>query len=214
MAVHHKNIASNLSCEREKENYCPENEDNILESLSNNNYPKNYDKKVITRTGVEIFMRPIKPTDALLLLDMFNNLSPRTRFYRFFSPIKVLPKDLLIKFTQIDYNRDMALIALENNEPNSKILAVARFISRPKKADAEFAVVCRDEWQGRGIGRALLENLILFAKEKQIESMSGYVLAENIHMLSLARSLGFCLSKIPGEDQYFLKIEMGSEKII
>ena len=130
MAVHHKNIASNLSCEREKENYCPENEDNILESLSNNNYPKNYDKKVITRTGVEIFMRPIKPTDALLLLDMFNNLSPRTRFYRFFSPIKVLPKDLLIKFTQIDYNRDMALIALENNEPNSKILAVARFISR------------------------------------------------------------------------------------
>ena len=181
----------------------PEAGKTFSDPLHNNIYPKEYEKRIVTRTGIEFFMRPIRPEDAPFLLDMFNNLSPRTRYYRFFTPLKVLPENMLIKFTNIDYKTDMALIALESSEQDSRILAVSRFISRPDNADAEFAVVCRDAWQGIGIGRVLLENLISFAKEKQIESMSGYVLAENIHMLSLARKLGFCLLKIPDEDQFF-----------
>ena len=214
MAVHQKNIASNLTCESKKENQCPDKGKTISGSLSVNAYPKEYEKKILTRTGLELFIRPIKPEDASLLLDMFNNLSPRTRYYRFFTPLKVLSKDLLIKFTNIDYKKDMALIALESMEPDSRILAVARFISKPGQADAEFAVVCRDAWQGKGVGRVLLENLILFASEKKVRSMSGYVLAENIYMLSLARKLGFSISKLTDEDQYFLKINVETEKNI
>lgn len=184
----------------------------LSEHLAVSSYPRHYEKKVITRTGIELFMRPIKPEDEPLLIDMFNNLSFQTKYHRFFSPLKALPKEMLKKFTHIDYSRDMALVAMDNDQA-PRILAVARFMSRPDQPDAEFAVVVRDEWQGKGVGGVLLENLILYARKKQIESMSGYVMAENYHMLSLARKLGFDLSRIPGEGNYFLKIDLNSEAI-
>ncbi len=183
------------------------------ENLTFISYPKEYEKRVVTRTGIEVLMRPIKPEDAPLLLDFFNSLSRQTRYYRFFSPLKVLPWQMLARFTQVDYSRDMALVAIDLAETKEKILAVARFISKPGQPDTEFAVVVRDEWQGKGVGRVLLENLIIFAIDKKIECMSGFVLAENIYMLSLARKLGFHLSKIPGEDQYFVKIDLKSEEV-
>lgn len=176
-------------------------------------YPKHYEKKVTTRTGLEVFMRPIKPEDTPLFLDLFNSLSTRTKCYRFFSPLKILPQHLLIRFTQIDYRKDMALIALDKMGPMGKMLAVARFISKPDQSDTEFSVVVRDEYQGKGVGRVLLENLILCAKDREIESMSGFVLAGNIHMLSLSRKLGFQPSRIPGENQYHVKIDLKSEAV-
>ena len=96
---------------------------------------------------------------------------------------------------------------------SSKILAVASFVSNPKDSDAEFAVVVRDDWQGKGLGRALLEYLILIARNKEIESMSGFVLAENTHMLSLGRKMGFALSRVTGESYYKLEIELKSINI-
>ena len=176
-------------------------------------YPKEYEKRVVTRTGIEVLMRPIKPDDAPLLLDLFNSLSHETRYYRFFSPLKVLPREMLIRFTQIDYSKDMALVAIDLAEKKEKILAVARFISKPDQSDTEFAVVVRDEWQGKGVGRVLLENLIVIARDRKVGSMSGFVLTENIHMLSLVRKLGFHISKVPGEDQYFVKIDLKSEVV-
>ncbi len=211
MAEHNNHIAINGNPETKKECCLPQLEAAHSDYSLPNNYPLHYEKKVVARTGIELFMRPVKPEDAPMLLDMFNSLSTRTRYFRFFTPLKVLPLDLLKKFTQIDYNRDMALVALKNSNPDAMILAAARFMSKSGQSDAEFAVVCRDVWQGRGVGRVLLENLILFAKERRIESMCGYVLAENIHMLSLARRLGFCLTKIPCEEQYFLKIDLKSD---
>jgi acetyltransferase len=185
----------------------------LKDHVTGNLYPEHYEKIVITRTGLEVFMRPIRPDDSLLLLDLFNSLSTRTKYYRFFSPLKVLPQDMLIRFTQIDYRKDMALVALNKAGPEGKMLAVARFISKPCQSDTEFAVVVRDVWQGRGVGRVLLENLIVFARDRKIESMNGYVMGENIHMLSLVRKLGFQLSKLPGEDQYFVKIDPTSEVV-
>lgn len=169
-----------------------------------------YEKKVITKTGLQVLIRPIKPGDAALLVDLFNSLSPQTRYYRFFSNLKKMPDDMLKRFTQIDYDRDMAFVALDEFDSKERILAVARFISRSNQSDAEFAVVVRDEWQGKGIGRVLLENLISYAKERKIKILSGYVLAENIHMLSLGRQMGFSLARIRDENQYFLKMDLDS----
>ncbi|MFC1838124.1 GNAT family N-acetyltransferase [Thermodesulfobacteriota bacterium] len=171
-------------------------------------YPLQYEKKVITRTGIEVFIRPIKKGDVSMLIDLFKALSPKTIYYRFFSPLKELSHDMLTRFTQIDYHRDMALVALDQSDSNDKILGVTRYMFNPFQLDTEFAVVVRDEYQGKGIGRALLENLIMIARDKNIERMSGYVLAENIHMLSLARQLGFSLLKIPCENQYILTIDL------
>lgn len=213
MAIHLPVTRKKKNRSEESVDYCLESKAVLLEHLSDNLYPGHYEKKVITRTDLEVFIRPIKLEDAPLLLDLFNSLSTRTKYYRFFSPLEVLPQDMLIRFTHIDYRRDMALVALNKTGPEGKMLAVARFISKPGQSDTEFAVVVRDVWQGRGVGRVLLENLVVFARDRKIESMSGYVLAENIHMLSLARKLGFELSKMPGKDQYFVKIDLKSEAV-
>ena len=213
MAVHLSETRRGKKLTEEAIDHCMEFKAALQEYLSDSLYPGHYEKKVITRTGLEIFMRPIKPEDAPLLIDLYNSLSTRTRYYRFFSPLKMLPQDMLIRFTQIDYRKDMALVALNKTGPEGKMLAVARFCSKPGQSDTEFAVVVRDVWQGRGVGRALLENLIVFARDRNVESMSGYILSENIHMLSLVRKLGFQLSKIPGEDQYFVKMDLKSEAV-
>ena len=213
MAIHLPVLHKKKNRAQKSADHRMESEAALQDYVSESHYPEHYEKKVITRTGVELFMRPIKPEDASLLLDLINSLSPKSKYYRFFTPLEVLPRHLLIRFTQIDYNRDMALVALDKTESEERMLAVARFISRPGQPDTEFAVVVRDEWQGKGVGRVLLENLIVFARDKKIESMNGYVLSENIHMLSLMRKLGFQLSKIPCEDQYFVKIDLKSEAV-
>ncbi|MGD9159590.1 MAG: GNAT family N-acetyltransferase [Desulfobacteraceae bacterium] len=205
MAIHLPILHKKKDRVQKSAEHCPESKAALQEYVSGNIYPEHYEKKVITRAGIELFMRPIRPEDASLLLDLINSLSPKSKYYRFFTPLEELPRHLLIRFTQIDYNRDMALVALDKTESEERMLAVARFFSKPNQPDTEFAVVVRDEWQGKGVGRVLLENLIVFARDKKIESMSGFVLTENIHMLSLARKLGFQLSKIPGEDQYIIK---------
>lgn len=182
----------------------------LQDRLSKTPYPSQYEKKVFTRTGIEVFMRPIKQEDAALLVDLFNSLSPQTKYYRFFSNLKKMPDDMLSRFTQIDYNKDMALAALDMFNSRERFLAIARFMSKPNRTDAEFAVVVRDEWQGKGIGRVLLENLIRYAIERKIKILSGYVLVENTHMISLGRQLGFSFTRIRDEDQYFLKMDLTS----
>lgn len=176
-------------------------------------YPSHYEKRVTTRTGLKVFIRPIKPEDAPMLLELFNSLSLKTKYYRFFSPLKTLPQDMLARFTQIDYTKDMALVAFNLAESDEKMIAVARFMTNPGGVDHQFAIVVSDELQGKGVGRALMENLIAIAKDRKIETMKGIVLAENTHMRTLARKLGFSLSKIPGENQYDLKIDLRSADI-
>ena len=174
-------------------------------------YPDHYEVTKRTRGGLDIFIRPIKPEDAPLLLEFFDGLSRESIYYRFFSPLKTLPKKMLARFTQLDYDRDMALVAMEQSQPEEKILGVARLMSKAGGIEPEFAVVVGDPWQGKGVGAALMEHLLEIAKERGIESIWGFVLAENTHMLALARELGFDISKVPNEAQYKLRADLKPE---
>jgi len=174
-------------------------------------YPDQYEVTMRTRGGLDIFIRPIKPEDAPLLLEFFHGLSRESVYYRFFSPLKTLPKEMLARFTQLDYDRDMALVAMEQSQPEEKILGVARLMSKAGGLEPEFAVVVGDPWQGKGMGVALMEHLIGIAKERGMESIWGLVLAENTHMLALARKLGFAISRVPGEAEYELRANLKPE---
>jgi acetyltransferase len=173
-------------------------------------YPNQYEMTMMTKGGVEIFVRPIKPEDAPLLADFFDTLSRETVYYRFFSPLKSLPPRMLALFTQIDYDRDIALVAMATAEKKERILGVSRLMGEPGGRRAEFAVTVADPWQGKGIGAALMERLIQIARERGIESLWGLVLSENTHMLALGKKLGFSISRVPGESQYKLTIELDS----
>jgi acetyltransferase len=172
-------------------------------------YPDQYEEHTITNRGVDIFIRPIRPEDAPLLVELFESLSPRSVYLRFFSPLKVLPHSMLARFTQIDYDRHIALVAISGSQPNEKMLGVARVILGRTLREAEFSVIVSDPWQGKGIGAALLQRCLGIARERGIQKVIGTVLSENTQMLALGRKLGFKMKREPGISDYELSIELG-----
>ena len=150
-------------------------------------YPNQYEAEVVTTGGLKVLIRPIKPEDAPLLADLFHTLSFRSIYQRFFSPLKSLSREMLARFTQIDYDRDVALVAMEDSEGGEKMLGVARLISDPDCTRAEFAVLVGDPWQGQGVGAELMQRLLSIARERSFAFLTGSALADNTTMLTLAR---------------------------
>ena len=171
-------------------------------------YPEQYESKETTTHGLRIFVRPIKPEDAPLLMELFENLSPDSRYLRFFSPMKSLSRDFLVRFTQIDYDRHIGLVALEGEGDEEKMLGVARVIMGPDRKSGEFSVAVGDKWQGHGVGRRLLERCLDAGRDYGVETVRGYVLAENKQMLNLGRELGFEISLDDDDNTCHLTIHL------
>jgi acetyltransferase len=171
-------------------------------------YPNQYEAYITTNTGVNIFIRPIRPEDAALLVELFESLSPRSVYLRFFTPLKQLSPSMLARFTQIDYDRHIALVAISESQLDEKLLGVARVILGRNLNEAEFSVVVGDQWQGKGIGAVLLQRCLGIAGERGIHKVTGTVLAENTQMLTLGRKLGFTITKIPDVAEYELSIDL------
>jgi acetyltransferase len=111
---------------------------------------------------------------------------------RFFAPIKELTHETAASFTQIDYDREMALVLADHDRPGTaELYAIVRFSADPDREEAEFALTVRDDVTGRGFGPLLLRRLIDYARERGIGEIFGHVLRENIAMLAICRSLGF-----------------------
>ena len=170
-------------------------------------YPDQYEEHIQTSTGIDIFVRPIRPEDASLLMELFESLSPQSVYRRFFTPMKHLPHGMLARFTQIDYDRHIALVALSVSQSKESMLGVARVILERNQKEAEFSIVVGDPWQGKGIGAALLQRCLSIAKERGIEKVMGTVLAENTQMLALGKKFGFKIKKVLGAGEYELSID-------
>jgi acetyltransferase len=170
-------------------------------------YPDQYESHTRTSVGIDIFVRPIRPEDASLLVDLFDSLSTRSVYMRFFTPLKRLPQSMLARFTQIDYDREIALVAMSESESEEKMLGVARVIMESNRKHAEFSVVVADPWQGKGIGAELLRRCLEIAKEQKIEKVWGVVLSENTQMLALGKKFGFTFKRVPGAGEYELSLD-------
>lgn len=173
-------------------------------------YPNQYEAFVTTEEGVELFIRPIKPEDAHLLVDLFNSMSPESVYFRFFMHLKSLTPKMLVSLTQIDYDNDMALVAFDRNDSERKILGVARFMVKPGEIEPGFAVTVGDPWQGKRIGQTLMKQLLDIAKEREIPSMWGVVLSENFNMLNLVKEMGGELKRSVEVDGYDVRINLNS----
>jgi len=126
-------------------------------------------------------------------------LSPESRYFRFMDTLRELTPSMLVRFTQIDYDREMALIAVTARDGREEEVGVSRYITNPDGASCEFAIVVDDEWQARGLGRHLMAQLIEIARSRGLATMSGDILTSNQAMLALAASLGFAIGEIPGD---------------
>jgi acetyltransferase len=171
-------------------------------------YPGHYECRLVTRGGLDVLIRPVKPEDAPLLVELFESLSPSTIYYRFFSPLRVLPPTMIARFTQIDYDRDVCLVALGTGGGRERMLGVGRFMSDPDVTKAEFAILVGDSWQGKGVGAALLEKCIDIAREKSMHMLWGKVLPENTTMIALGRKLGFRVGRDDESGDYELTIHL------
>jgi acetyltransferase len=146
---------------------------------------------MVSVDGRRIFVRPVKPEDAPLFTALFKTLSPTTIYYRFFGTLKELNPEMLARFTQIDYDREIALVAIDEDSPTDNILGVARIIGDADGRTGEFAVLVADAWQGKGIGGNLLEKCLSIAEKQGFKTVHGIVLQGNRNMLELGKKLGF-----------------------
>jgi acetyltransferase len=152
-------------------------------------YPAELEEEVTLREATRVKMRPIRPEDAALELAFFRGLSERSRYHRFMQHLPDLPPKMLARFTQLDYDRELALVAL--HPERCQFIAVGRYAPNADGRTAEFALTVADDWQGKGLGSALLERLCRAAREAGYQALYGYVLADNADMLQLAERLGF-----------------------
>jgi acetyltransferase len=155
--------------------------------------------------GTDITIRPIRPEDAELVQAFVRGLSEESRYFRFMSSMEELTETMLVRFTQIDYSRELALIAVTVEQGKEIELGVARFAINPDGDSCEFALVVADNIQGKGLGQKLMVSLMEAARAKGLNIIEGEVLSSNHNMLKLMTRLGFA-TKTSEEDQSIIKV--------
>ncbi len=161
-------------------------------------YPLHLHQEWKLADGMKVDCRPIRPEDAQLLLSFFDSLSAESRYMRFMEEIDELTPAMVARFTQIDYDREMALIAtVSTADEGEQMLGSARYALAADGESVEFALVIGDHWQRHGLGRRLMSALIDVARSKGYRSIFGEVLGNNSKMLQLMTSLGFFIGPHP-----------------
>lgn len=151
-------------------------------------------------SGNDVVIRPIRPEDAELTQGFVKSLSEESRYFRFMDAVSELSPAALAHLTQIDYAREMALLALTEIDGREVELGVARYAINPEGASCEFALVVSDQWQKQGIGHKLMDVLMDVARGTGVKVMEGEVLKTNRPMLKLVEGLGFHVEPHPEDD--------------
>lgn len=162
-------------------------------------YPVKFVRTWQLPDGRAVTLRPIRPEDATIEQEFVKGLSDESRYFRFMNTLRELTPMMLVRFTQIDYEREMAFIAVIEEGGREVEIGVARYITNPDGETCEFALVVADLWHRHGVGRRLMELLIEVARARSLQAMVGHILANNKRMLELCTDLGFTISESPDE---------------
>lgn len=154
-----------------------------------------------TDKGIDVTIRPIRPEDADIEQEFVRNLSGEARYLRFMGSLKELTREMLVRFTQIDYDRAMALIAVTTRGGREVQLGVARYSITPDQEGCEFAIVIADEVRGTGLGKRLMKALISAACDRGLKWMEGETLSINAPMRTLALRMGFEVRTSPDDPE-------------
>ncbi len=154
-------------------------------------YPAEYSKTIHANDGTVVTLRAIKPEDEPMEAEMFKTFSPQTQRFRFFALKKNVTHELLIRYTQIDYDREIAIIALIDEDGGKRMIGVVRLIADAYNETAEFAIVLGDPWQKKGLGSMMMDYMLQIATERKVKNVYAYVLADNEQMLDMFRKRGF-----------------------
>ncbi len=162
-------------------------------------YPQSLVRKHVLFDGREVTIRPIRPEDKNIEQDFVRGLSRDSRYYRFMEQLNELSPGKLKYFTEIDYDRHMALIAVVTRDGGEAEVGVARYVAEPDSASCEFGIAVDDAWQGTGLAGILMADLMDAARGHGFRTMESTVLTDNHKMLKFARQLGFRVLPEPGD---------------
>jgi acetyltransferase len=154
-------------------------------------YPKRYELPWSLKNGQEVLLRPIKPEDEPMWLEMFQSFSEEAIRYRFFQILKDTPHEVRVRYCNIDYDREVAIVAEIVENGKRKILGVSRVSLELDGRSSEMAFIVSDYWQGLGLGTKMVDYTLDIAKEKGVESVYAIMLQDNYRALSLTKKMGF-----------------------
>jgi acetyltransferase len=163
-------------------------------------YPARWEAVWPLAGGGEVQVRPIRPDDAQMLQALVQGVSAESRYMRFVSALTELPAPMLARLTLIDYDREMALVALQED----RIVGVSRIVTNPDQASCEFSLLVADEMAGKGLGSRLMEGIMAVARDKGLSEIDGLVLSGNGKMLALMKRLGFAVKAFPEDPDFRL----------
>jgi acetyltransferase len=154
-------------------------------------YPKKYEILWQLKNGQEVLLRPIKPEDEPMWLEMFQSFSEESIRYRFFQMLKDTPHEVRVRYCNIDYDREVAIVAEIVENGKRKILGVSRLSIESDAKASEMAFIVSDYWQGMGLGTKMVDYTLDIAKEMGVESVYAIMLQDNYRALSLTQKMGF-----------------------
>ena len=179
-----------------------------LDRLAIRPYPRELEEEIIW-DGEPLTLRPIRPEDGQAHLEFAHALSADDIHYRMFSRVREMSPSQLARFTQIDYDREMAFIATRMGPDGvARTLGVARVVADPDNIDAEFAVTVRSDLKGHGLGAILMQKLIDYCRRRGTRTIVGEALPENTRMAKLARKLGFAVTQHRGDDTVHMRLPL------
>lgn len=154
-------------------------------------YPRKYVEQWKLDDGKPVTLRPIRPEDEPLEFELFDTFSKESWRFRFFAPVKEVTHEDMVRFTNIDYRRETAIIGILEEGSKEKMIGVGRIITDPDGNSGEFAVIVGDPWQGLGLGEKLTDSIIGVADDKGLEEIWATIMKKNIAMINLCKKLGF-----------------------
>jgi len=169
-------------------------------------YPSELIRTIKCKTGEEVTIRPILPTDEQNLKNHFYSLSPETIHRRFNSALKSLSNAKFRELVNVDYKSHMAFVAVLKDGAGEKILTSGRYYVNQTTNFAELSIATRDEWQGRGVGREVFNALINAAQEAKLQGMDAYVQVDNPEMMKLIQNCGLPIETKLIDGQYHVRI--------
>jgi acetyltransferase len=162
-------------------------------------YPVRYVTHWAMTDGTELLLRPVRPEDEPLEHEMLTTLSEETLRTRFFQAMKTITHEMHVRFCNIDYDREMAIVAELKAGDKKRIIGIGRLVVEPDFKSGEYAVLVHDDFHGRGLGYKLVDVLIGIAHDKGLEELYGYVQIGNSKMLKVCKRLGFIVDPKPDE---------------
>jgi len=175
-------------------------------------YPKEWERPVTLRDGTAVLIRPIRPEDEALYAPFFAEVTDQDLRLRFFAPIKEFTHTFVARLTQLDYARAMAFIAID--PLSGAMLGVVRLHANANYDAAEYAVLVRSDFKGRGLGWLLMQTMIDYASAEGLQTVEGQVLQDNTTMIAMCRELGFAVTPDPQDpDLYVVKLTVPKRNV-